>query len=88
MDEVDLKIRGKVDEWRILRDHAFLIHCSTVEKPVNKMEALPLPFDDELIEEERRQMEWSNNEGMMLYETLKVNGYFDMPIEDYIKKFN
>lgn len=52
------------------------------------MEALPLPFDDELIEQERKEMEWANNEGMMAYETLRANGYFDMPIEDYIKKFN
>lgn len=50
-----LVIRGRVDEWRVARANAYLIHCSLVEDKhrVGMMEALPLPFDDELKDGER-----------------------------------
>lgn len=48
MDEVLLVIQGFIDKQRIERRNAYLIHCSMVEKPVDMLEYLPLPFDDEL----------------------------------------
>lgn len=48
MDEVLLVIQGFVDKQRIERRNAYLIHCSMVEKPVDMLETLPLPYDDEL----------------------------------------
>lgn len=51
MDEVLLVIRGQVNRQRIERRNAYLIHCSMVEKPVDMLEYLPLPFDDELRQE-------------------------------------
>lgn len=48
MDEVFLVIQGFVDKQRIERRNAYLIHCSMVEKPVDMLEYLPLPYDDEL----------------------------------------
>lgn len=48
MDEVLLVIRGQVNRQRIERRNAYLIHCSMVEKPVDMLEYLPLPFDEEL----------------------------------------
>lgn len=50
MDEVLLVIQGFIDKQRIERRNAYLIHCSMVEKPVNMLDYLPLPFDDELSE--------------------------------------
>lgn len=50
MDEVLLVIQGFIDKQRIERRNAYLIHCSMVEKPVNMLDYLPLPFDDELNE--------------------------------------
>ncbi len=52
LDEIVTKIRGKVYEWRIQRNNAYLIHCSLIpQKDRAKItEASPLPFDDELDE--------------------------------------
>lgn len=40
-------------EWRQQRDNAYLIHSSLVPvgSRVDKLNYLPLPFDDELVEE-------------------------------------
>lgn len=47
-----LVVRGRVDEWRIARMNAYLIHCSLIDSKdrVSMLGALPLPFDDELGE--------------------------------------
>lgn len=49
-----LVIRGKVDEWRVLRMNTYLIHCSLIEDKnrVSMTDALPLPFDSEIREME------------------------------------
>jgi hypothetical protein len=50
MDEVSLVFRGKIDEWRVHRNNAYLIHCSLIQKEhrLSITDALPLPFDEEL----------------------------------------
>lgn len=48
LDEAIIAFRGKVDEWRFLRNGFNLIHCSLVEKRANMLDVLPLPFDNEL----------------------------------------
>ena len=50
MDEVLLVIQGFIDRQRIERRNAYLIHCSMVEHPVDMLEYMPLPYDDELKE--------------------------------------
>ena len=52
IEEVLRVIRGKVLEWRIQRMFAKLTHESLVEKPGNIMDLCPLPYDDELEEDE------------------------------------
>lgn len=49
-----LVIRGQVDNWRRDRMHSYLVHASLVETKnrVNMLEAMPLPFDDELSSNE------------------------------------
>ena len=49
-----LMIRGRVDEWRVLRMNTYLIHCSLIEDKnrVSMTDALPLPFDSEIREME------------------------------------
>lgn len=51
MDEVLLVIQGLVDRQRIDRRNAYLIHSSMVERPVDMLDYLPLPYDDELREQ-------------------------------------
>lgn len=51
MDEVLLVIQGFIDRQRIERRNAYLIHCSMVERPVDMLEYMPLPYDDELRNE-------------------------------------
>lgn len=48
-DEVLLVIQGKVDEWRILRNNAYLIYCSLpTGSKMDMYKVLPLPYDTEL----------------------------------------
>ena len=54
IDELIGVYKGKVQDWRIQRACANLIHRSLVETPVNILEEIPLPFDDELIAEGER----------------------------------
>lgn len=63
--------RGKVDEWRFYRNGFNLIHCSLVGKDrANILEVLPLPFDDEI-----KQDQVSDSEQMMReYEELRKSG--------------
>lgn len=53
LDECILTYQGKVDEWRFFRSGFNLVHCSLVEKPVDMLKVLPLPYDDELAVEEK-----------------------------------
>lgn len=48
LDEAIIAFRGKVDEWRFLRNGFNLIHCSLVEKRADILGVLPLPFDNEI----------------------------------------
>jgi len=45
-----LVIQAKVDEWRVLRQNTYLIHCSLIgsENRLDILSALPLPYDEEL----------------------------------------
>jgi hypothetical protein len=49
MDEIELAVRGKVDDWRVQRIIGYNAYC--IQTPMGKripMENwLPLPFDDE-----------------------------------------
>jgi len=65
-DEVLLVIQGKVDEWRILRNNAYLIHCSMVEKRADILSVLPLPYDDELEAESELTDEEIYNQGKII----------------------
>lgn len=51
--------RGKVDEWRFIRNNTYLLHCSLIEDKhrVEIAKALPLPFDDDLEEPEMTEEE-------------------------------
>lgn len=53
-DEVILKFKGKVDEWRVFRNGVNLIHCSMVamDQRVDIAQVIPLPFDDEILDSE------------------------------------
>lgn len=51
-----------------------LIHRSLVEKPVDIFAAIPLPFDDELKENESELSDWQ------LYTLAKDAGYFSSPL--------
>lgn len=63
-----LRIQGKVDDWRIQRKCAYLIHRSfPIESPVNIFEEIPLPFDDELKEFELQDMENTAAEAERVY---------------------
>ena len=52
MDEVLLFIQGFVDRQRRERRNAYLIHASMTEHAVDMFEALPLPYDEELKEDQ------------------------------------
>lgn len=67
-----LAYKGKVDEWRLMRNGFYLIHCSLVEKKCNIVEAMPLPFDDELQEEKG-----STEDLLAEYNRLKESGALD-----------
>lgn len=59
-----LVIRGQVDNWRRDRMHTYLVHASLVENKyrVNMLEAMPLPFDDELTGNEITDVEQTMRE--------------------------
>lgn len=75
-DEVLLVIQGFVDRQRVERRNAHLIHCSMVEKPVNMLDYLPLPYDEELKE----SVDGGLSDGE-LYNLLRETGYFDNPLQ-------
>lgn len=62
-------VKGRVKEWRIQRDNAWLIHASFVPEKdrVNKLLYLPLPYDDELEEIEKKEMEKTISESERVY---------------------
>ena len=68
-------IQGFVDRQRIERRNAYLIHCSLVEKPVDMLEYLPLPYDEELKEQE------TGLSDAELYKLLQESGYFSTPLK-------
>lgn len=70
-DEVLLVIQGFVDRQRVERRNAYLIHSSMVEKPVDMLEYLPLPYDEEL-----KGVESGLNDAE-LYNLARETGYFD-----------
>jgi len=70
-----LCVQGFVDRQRIERRNAYLIHCSLVEKPVDMLEYLPLPYDEELKGED------SGLSDEELYKLLKESGYFSTPLK-------
>lgn len=54
-DEVLLVIQGTIDRMRIERRNAWLVRCSLVSKPGVMTDALPLPYDDELEENDAEE---------------------------------
>ncbi len=56
-----LVIKGKVDDWRLKRDNAYLIYCSMTSKEniIDKFSLLPLPYDDEIVKAEEKETEQS-----------------------------
>jgi hypothetical protein len=66
--------KGKVQDWRIQRACANLIHRSLVEKPVNIFEAIPLPFDDDIIEQGEAQAKTEDEEMIRYYNEAKEKG--------------
>lgn len=71
LSEVDAMIRGKVDDWRIQRRCAFLIHRSLVENPVNIYEEIPLPYDWEIEEALGDEMDSLNETAEEAYHRIK-----------------
>ncbi len=65
-----------MDEWRIARNNAYLIHCSLSPKPVDITEFSPLPLDWEL----KNLEEGEQDETVYLYEEAKRLGYFQSKI--------
>lgn len=67
MDEVLYYIQGRMDRLRFQRDCTWLIHASMVgtQKAVDKLRALPLPFDEEYKsngkKEENELLHWYHN---------------------------
>lgn len=65
-----------MDEWRIARNNAYLVHCSLVTKPAGLTEVLPLPLDWEIETLEQTEQD----ENVYLYEEAKRLGYFQSKI--------
>ena len=68
--------RGKIDEWRFIRSNTNLIHCSLIEKDnrVDILNAIPLPFDYEIREEEEQLDKEQEQKLMEDYKLLKESG--------------
>lgn len=64
-----LVIRGKVEEWRRARDNAYLLYAMHFDKgkASSKYEALPLPFDNEIMEDDQQSILQSADEAMEEY---------------------
>lgn len=67
--------RAKVDDWRIRRKLADLIHSSLIEQSnrVDILQYCPLPFDDEFKEVE-------TEDALEVYNRAVSAGYFEKPI--------
>lgn len=66
-DEVLLVIKGKVDDWRISRQLSYNIYCSWAKEPISIFDYCPLPYDDELIQQDQQQTDeayynWASQE--------------------------
>lgn len=72
MEEIELVVKGKVNDLRYSRDNAYVIYCSMVKNPAPKEAVLPLPFDDEIEEVMRKQKEQEVKRAEDLYK----NAYF------------
>ena len=72
LDEAIFRYKGKVNEWRFLRNGFNLLHCSFVEKPANILKVLPLPFDDEMEDEKDSEYDIISE-----YNRLKESGALD-----------
>lgn len=83
MEDIEFKIRGKVEDWRIQRNASYLVHCSLVKHPINIYEWMPLPLDNELKDAERVEQEEMNDENKIIYMEAYANNYFNRPIEDF-----
>ncbi len=71
VDEVLLCYRGKIQDWRYHRAFTNLIHRSLVEKGVNIYEAIPIPFDDEILDNDSTDdLEAFYNEAVKEWQTI------------------
>lgn len=55
MDEVELVVKGHIDELRMQRTFTYwkVLSAATMKSPPSEIEMFPLPYDDELIEENK-----------------------------------
>jgi uncharacterized protein (UPF0276 family) len=60
-----------------------LVHVSLVgsEKAASIYDALPLPYDEELIDAEQKEMEEVIDEAKVIYDYARASGYFNTPIK-------
>ena len=75
-DEVLAAYKGKVDEWRLHRNGYYLIHRSLVQKPVDILAEIPLPFDN-LLRQQLKESEKEFEKDMIAdYQKYVESGYF------------
>jgi len=71
MDEIELVVKGKVQDWRVHRNNAYLIHCSLVAMKDRAVltDALPLPYDFEIINNSTKDLVDFYNEAVKNFPT-------------------
>lgn len=74
-----LVIQGKVDDWRVQRNCAYLSYAVHIEesKRTSMLDAVPLAYDDE-IKADDKILEAESLEAW--YKNIADSGYFDKPI--------
>ncbi len=79
MDEVQLMIQGKVEDWRVQRMAAYkIVEGHRVSKDMPSIyEFISLPFDDEARKREEEEMNEMVSEAQRIYQQAVDSGYFN-----------
>ncbi len=67
---------GRVDEWRVQRNGAYLMYCALVgsDKALAITEVLSLPYDDEVIRQEKDEQQALKDDALAQY--IRDSGYY------------